>query len=460
MEHLGDILVLGLGTSGAAAARYCAKLLGSEASSLTVVDGADGPRLRELADELAGEGAVVMLGASALHGRYDLCIASPGIPPHSELMRAATQCSARVISELEFAYSRSDCPWVAVTGTNGKTTTTALLAHLLDSGGIPALAVGNIGVPAIEAVAECDSARVLVAEVSSFQLALTETFHPRAAVLLNITPDHIDWHGSLESYVADKTKIFSNLTADDVAVIDIDDEGSAPYAEKVEARGVPVVRVSLTSAHANGAYLVSGTLALGTRGGTVRLVPADELRVKGPHNVSNALAAAAAAHALGVGAADLKWGLTTFEPIEHRLEPVGTVCGADWFNDSKATNPDAVSKALASFEDRPLVLLLGGRNKGNDFAALAKEASERCSGVVLFGESAPQLLAAFRGSPATVRQAGTLADAVLVACELAEPGAAVVLSPACASFDEFENYGERGRAFKALVAALGEGGAQ
>ena len=136
------------------------------------------------------------------------------------------------------------------------------------------------------------------------------------------------------------------------------------------------------------------------------------------------------------------------------------MCGADWFNDSKATNPDAVSKALASFDDRPLVLMLGGRNKGNDFTALANEASERCSSVVVFGESAPQLMAAFRGSPTTVRQTGTLADAVSVACELAEPGAAVVLSPACASFDEFENYGERGRVFKALVAALGEGGAQ
>jgi len=458
VERLGDILVLGLGASGAAAARYCASLLGSDASSLTVVDGADTPRLRELAEELAGMGAAVVLGASELGGSYDLCVASPGIPPHSALMRAARERATRVVSEIEFAYSRSDCPWVAVTGTNGKTTTTALLAHLLDSGGIPALAVGNIGVPAIEAVAECDSARVLVAEVSSFQLALTETFHPRAAVLLNITPDHIDWHGSLESYVEDKTRIFHNLTADDVAVIDVDDAGSAPYAEQVESRGVPVVRVSLTSPHVGGAYLVSGTLALGTRGGTVRLVEADTLRIKGPHNISNALAAAAAAHALGVGAADLKWGLATFEPIEHRLEPAGTACGADWFNDSKATNPDAVSKALASFDERPLVLMLGGRNKGNDFTALANEASKRCSGVVLFGESAPQLVEAFRGSPATVRQAATLADAVSVACELAEPGAAVVLSPACASFDEFENYGERGRAFKALVAALEEGG--
>jgi UDP-N-acetylmuramoylalanine--D-glutamate ligase len=159
-----------------------------------------------------------------------------------------------------------------------------------------------------------------------------------------------------------------------------------------------------------------------------------------------------------VGAADLKWGLATFEPIEHRLEPVGTACGADWFNDSKATNPDAVSKALASFDDRPLVVLLGGRNKGNDFTALATEASERCSAVVLFGESAPELVAAFRGAPTTVRQAGTLAEAVSVACELSEPGAAVLLSPACASFDEFEDYADRGREFRALVAALAEAG--
>jgi len=454
VAYLGDMLVLGLGASGVAAARYCANLLGDDVASVLVVDAADTPALRVRAEELSALGATVSLGSDTMAGRFDLCIASPGIPPHSKLMSAARECSARIVSEIEFAYGRSACPWVAVTGTNGKTTTTALLAHLLNSGGIPARAVGNIGTPAIEAVADCDESEVLVAEVSSFQLALTETFHPRAAVLLNITPDHIDWHGSFEAYTADKIRVFENLTANDVAVVDVDDDGSAPYADEVEARGIAVVRVSRDRVHPRGASVVEGVLSLETRGGLIRLVRVDELRIRGPHNVSNALAAAAAAHSLGVAAANLRWGLKTFEPIEHRLEPVGEACGAEWFNDSKATNPDAVSKAIASFGDRPLLLLLGGRNKGNDFTSLAREASENCHAVVLFGEARSELASAFTDAPIEVREAETLARAVQIACELAADGAAVVLSPACASFDEFENYEDRGRTFKALVASL------
>jgi len=454
VTQLGDILVLGLGASGAAAARYCAELLGTEATSLTVVDAADTPALRALADELSSRGATVALGCDTVWGRFDVCIASPGIPPSSSLMTSARERSDQVVSELEFAYSRSSCPWVAVTGTNGKTTTTALLAHLLNSGGIPARAVGNIGTPAIEAVADCDESQVLVAEVSSFQLALSRTFHPRAAVLLNITPDHIDWHGSFEAYAADKAKVFANLTADDIAVVDVDDEGSAPYADVVEAKGVQVMRVGLRSVNANGAAVIDGLLRLETRGGPVRLVSVDDLKIRGPHNVSNALAAAAAAHSLGVSASDLRWGLKSFEPIEHRLEPVGQACGAEWFNDSKATNPDAVSKAIASFGDRPLLLLLGGRNKGNDFTALAREVEATCSDVVLFGEARTELAAAFANTAVAASVAATLKEAVTVACSLAVEGGAVVLSPACASFDEFRNYEERGRAFKDLVAAL------
>ncbi len=458
MAYLGDILVLGLGASGTAATRYCVGLLGSDVRSVVVVDADDSPALRSRAEDLSALGATIVLGSDTVAGRFDVCIASPGIPPHSPLMTAARECSGRVVSEVEFAYSRSRCPWVAVTGTNGKTTTTALLAHLLNSGGIPARGVGNIGTPAIEAVGECDESEVLVAEVSSFQLALTETFHPRAAVLLNITPDHLDWHGSFESYASDKVRVFDNLTQDDVAVVDVDDAGSAPYAEALERRGVPVVRVSRSRSHPGGASVVDGVMALETRGGRIRLVDVDEMRIQGPHNVSNALAASAAAHSLGVSPADLRWGLKTFEPIEHRLEPVGQACGAEWFNDSKATNPDAVSKAIASFSGRPMVLLLGGRNKGNDFTELAREAARSCYAVVAFGEARTQIALAFDDTSADVREAGKLEDAVSLACELAVEGAVIVLSPACASFDEFENFEDRGRAFKRFVAALEDGG--
>jgi len=460
MSPLGDILVLGLGSSGVAAARYCAALDAGEVGTVTAVDAADTPRLRDLADELAGLGVRVALGADTVTGLYDLCIASPGIPPHAPLALAAAACSERMVSEIEFAFTRSRSPWVAVTGTNGKTTTTALVAHLLLGGGISARTVGNIGTPAIEAVDDADAQEVLVAEVSSFQLALTETFRPRAAALLNLTPDHIDWHGSFEAYAADKGRVFANMGPDDVAVIDVDDPGSAPFAEKVEASGARVVRVSRSETHAGGASAHGGELVLETRGGAVRLVCADELQIRGPHNVSNALAAAALAHALGVPAAALRSGLKSFAPIEHRLEPAGYACGAEWFNDSKATNPDAVLKALAAFGDRPLVLLLGGRNKGNDFEPLAQEAAGRARTVVAFGEAGAQIAAAFQSTGAEATLVATLADAVHAAAADAREGDAIVLSPACASFDEFANYEERGSEFKRIVSALGTGDAR
>jgi UDP-N-acetylmuramoylalanine--D-glutamate ligase len=344
-----------------------------------------------------------------------------------------------------------------VTGTNGKTTTTALVAHLLNCGGIPARAIGNIGAPAIEAVAEA-GAEVFVAEVSSFQLALTEKFHPRVAVLLNVTPDHIDWHGSLERYALDKTRVFTNLGPDDTAVVDVDDAGSAPYADQVAESGAAVVRVSREHVLEGGANAASGILTLETRGGTIELVSASELKIVGPHNVSNALAAAAAAHAVGVTPNDLKRGLLTFEPIEHRLEPAGRARGAEWYNDSKATNPDAVMKALAAFGERPLVLLAGGRNKGNTFDELAAAALPVVRLAITFGEAGPDIADAFERAGITVERVAHMEDAVAAAAQGAHEGDAVVLSPACASFDEFTGYEHRGRVFKQLVREIERGG--
>ncbi len=459
MTTLGDIVVLGLGASGVAAARYCAELIGLEANSVTAVDANDSEHLRAVAVELASHGVSVELGAQSVDGRFDLAIASPGIPPHAPLMQWAHTACREVVSEIEFAFRRTACPWVAVTGTNGKTTTTALVTHLLVTGGVSARSVGNIGTPAILAARDCRAGEVLVAEVSSFQLALTSTFHPRTAVLLNITPDHIDWHGSVQAYAHDKGKVFANLGADDVAVVDVDDPGSAPFADELSERGVPVVRVSRDARDGRGAHAAGGTLSLDTEHGRIELVSSDELLIKGDHNVSNALAAAAAAHAMGVAAADLRRGLKTFAPIEHRLEPVAEVAGVEWFNDSKATNPDAVFKAIGAFTDRPVVLLVGGRNKGNDFHPLAREAAEHTKAVVAFGEAGPELEAALIAEGARVTRADSMAQAIEIAARQAEKGDAVVLSPACASFDEFSNYEQRGRVFKDIVRAMAGGDA-
>ncbi len=448
--------MLGLGASGRAAAAYAAARP-EKFGPVVAIDAADTPALRAVAELLGEAGVEVRLGSSEVAGRFDVCVASPGIPPRSELARAARAASTLMISEIEFAYLESQSPWVAVTGTNGKTTTTALIAHLLAAGGLQAVAVGNIGAPAIEAVAAADRDTVLVAEVSSFQLALTEQFHPKVAVLLNVTPDHIDWHGSLAQYSADKARVFANLGPGDAAVIDVDDPGSAALLSGASRRGARVVRVSATGCDGADACLdAGGALTLSDPDGTrVALMPAADLLIKGVHNTGNALAAAAAACEFGVAVEDLRTGLTSFKPIEHRLEPAGAVAGVEWFNDSKATNPDAVSKALGAFGDMPIVLLLGGRNKGNDFAPLAAEVAGRARGAVVFGEARDEIAHALRAAGMEPTVVGGLAEAVSAAAATARSGDVVLLSPACASFDEFSGYEERGRVFKALVAELG-----
>lgn len=456
-EIRGHVVVLGAGRSGRAVAEYVA----TDASCgtdvrVTLVDGGTGSALETRATVLRAMGVNVVLGSSSVPADADLIVASPGIPPASPVMVAARASGVPVISELEFAYRVSSSPWIAITGTNGKTTTTALLEHLLRESGVPAESVGNIGRAATRVAGESGSATVLVAEVSSFQLALTERFHPRVAMLLNITPDHVDWHGSLDAYTADKARVFANQTPGDTAVINVDDPGSAPFAAQVRARGVSVCEVGIAGAGAD-ATVDGDMLVLTVHGERVLLVRIDELQIRGDHNVSNALAAAAAANAIGASLPDIRNGLRSFEPIEHRLESVGVVSGVEYFNDSKATNPDAVLKALTAFEDRPLVVLLGGHNKGNDFGELARAVSLRCKGAVIFGESAEEFARAFsEACPPSfdvVRTEG-MAGAIAAAALMTVPGDVVTLSPACASFDEFDDYEHRGRVFRETVRSL------
>ncbi len=274
-------------------------------------------------------------------------------------------------------------------------------------------------------------------------------------MLLNITPDHVDWHGSIEAYAADKARIFANLTAGDTAVVDVDDPGAAALVPQAVAGGATLVRVSRREVPEGGAGLDGAELVVSHAGHARTLLALDELRIRGDHNVSNALAAAAAAIAAGADPRAVAAGLRTFEPIEHRLEPVGVVRGVTYVNDSKATNPEAVLGALSAFEGRRIIVLLGGRGKGTDLAPLARACRERCELAVLFGESRPTLAAAFDEAGARYREAPTMHDAVEVAEAEARPGDVVLLSPACASFDEFVDFEDRGRAFKEIVAARG-----
>ena len=481
-RSLGRVLVLGLGKSGRACVEYLRALLGTRVEALAVAAGASTPEAQAWAEGQACEGLRVAFDHEDIEGSYDLCIASPGISERSAFYRSAAAHSAEVVSEVEFAWreSAADAVWVAITGTNGKTTTTALTAHLLKEAGFAADAVGNIGDCCIEAVA-AGRTQVYVAEVSSYQLASTRRFAPQAAVMLNITPDHLSWHGSHEAYVAAKQKLLANLGSvpGAVAVLDAVDGTvrgmvralkALPDAERgfayvpVGAKGGIGCDMRAMCGSANAAFLDEeapdgGMLHVALGGCDHALGSAADLALKGAHNVGNALAAAAAALAVGASPDAVRAGLRSFAALEHRIEPAGAVGGVECYNDSKATNVDAVLVALRAFVPRKPIVLLGGRDKGTDLAPLVAACEADAAAVVLFGESHDRFSEAFCGtSPCAcgacppILHAAHLADALDAALGIAAPGDVVLLSPACASFDEFSSFEERGCAFKALVA--------
>lgn len=467
---LGRVLVLGLGKSGRAVADYCLGLLGTRVEALAVAAGAPTSDAEAWARDARERGAVVLFDHEAIEGSYDVCVASPGISQFSDFYRSAEAAAAEVVSEVEFAWreSAASSKWVAVTGTNGKTTTTALASHLLRQAGFAAAAVGNIGDTCIQAVA-AGGTDVYVAEVSSYQLASTRDFAPDAAVVLNITPDHLSWHRSHENYAAAKWKVLANMgrvPGATAVLVACDDAVRAHIREVRAAAGFPFAYVPVGTAagvggdmreacgSANAAFRgAGGRLVVALSGEVSELVYVDDLQIKGAHNQANALAAASAALALGAPASRVAEGLLSFAPLEHRVEPAGEVAGVACYNDSKATNVDATLVALTAFLPKRPVVLLGGRDKGTDLAPLVAACEEHASAVVCFGEARERFLAAFAGSKVErVLSAEGLEPALDAALSVAEPGDVVLLSPACASFDEFTCFEERGRAFKALVA--------
>jgi UDP-N-acetylmuramoylalanine--D-glutamate ligase len=423
--------VLGLGLSGEAAAR---RLL-ERGVEVTVFDAADDPTLRDRATAL--EGANVLLGHRGAPdlAEVDLVIASPGVPIGSATLGAARDRGLPIWSEVELAYRLARAPILAVTGTNGKTTTTRMLADVLNASGRRACAAGNIGRPLCDVVGEDHD--VIVAELSSFQLETIVSFRAPVAVLLNVAEDHLDWHGSMEDYAGAKSRIFENQTAADHAVF------SEECARWV--RG-PARRVPFSTAHrpGQGAGVEDGWIVV-PQG---RVVEVDRLVAGGAPNVSNATAAAAAACAYGADPRVVGESLASFAPLPHRMEFVADHGGVVYIDDSKATNPHATLAALAG-TDR-VVLIAGGRNKGLDLSALAGAAA-RLRAVITIGEAAAEIESALSGRVALIQRATTMDDAVDRARSMAEPGDTVLLSPACASFDMFADYRARGDAFKAAV---------
>jgi UDP-N-acetylmuramoylalanine--D-glutamate ligase len=378
----------------------------------------------------------------------DLIVVSPGVPgklPHLEAARAR---GILVWSEMELAWRLLRGKLIAITGSNGKTTTTSLVAHILKTANIPTLVGGNIGVPLLALVESSMDTTVTVAEVSSFQLETIEAFRPEIGLLLNLTPDHLDRHGSFEEYARTKMRLFENQLERDAAVLNADDP---EITRRMPSRGHNYW-FSRQKRIAEGAFLRDDQIFFRLEGTEVALARRDQIPLRGEHNVENVLAACAAAYLAGADPAAIAKGVKTFQGVEHRLEFVAEVGGVNFYNDSKATNVDATAKAIEAFPG-PLIVILGGKDKGSPYAPLSQLLQQRARLAVLIGAAAEKI-ASELGEAVAMEHAGTMERAVRIALERAKPGDTVLLAPACSSFDQFENYEHRGRVFKELVARL------
>ncbi|HET7226830.1 MAG TPA: UDP-N-acetylmuramoyl-L-alanine--D-glutamate ligase [Candidatus Eisenbacteria bacterium] len=437
-------LVVGAARSGLAAAR----LLARHGLDVRLVDRA---RPTAGAEALAALGIEAVFGsddASQLAGR-DVVIWSPGIPLGHPIADAARARGIPVLSELELGWLAARAPFLCITGTNGKSTTTDLTGALLRAAGREVAVCGNIGRAVCEVAETIGPSGLLVVEVSSFQLETVERLQPFVATWLNLTPDHLDRHGSLEEYARLKQRLFARQTESDWAVWNADD----PQVMAHRAGAAQPLTFSHAGAVEEGACARDGAIQLAWRGGTERLIEADALKIPGPHNLDNALAALATVLPLEPPPDALRRVLAEYRGLEHRLEPVARIDGVAFVNDSKATNVPSLAVALVSFPPG-IVLIAGGRDKQQDFTPVRDQVKARCQHVVLIGEGADRIAAAWRGVP--MSRAGTLGEAVDAAFDVARRagGGVVLLSPACASFDMFQDYEHRGRAFKDEVARL------
>ena len=453
-----SLLVLGQGSTGLEVVSWAVDHLGDRVTSVTVYGGAQSAPT-ERTRELEGAGVRFAYGTEDIEGAYDICVASPGISEFSEFFRNASAACGEIMGEPEFAWRLSPERWCAITGTNGKTTVTSLTNELLRASGLASVAVGNIGNAAIHEVDRRAEGEWFVAELSSYQIATTAELHPRVAILLNITPDHLAWHRTHENYALAKIGLFRNMDESDLAIVNVEDEGIAAFADRVYVPGRRVLKLGLADAGgAHAAFVRDGHLVVRIDGRETALVRADELKIAGDHNVLNALAAAAAALACGASPEGVRAGLAAFAPLPHRVEPVGEVEGVRYINDSKATNTDAVEKALSAFSDTRVILLLGGSDKGTPLADFMEVVAARAAAVVCFGAARERFRSALSEASGAaeidIAEADDLRDAVDVARSLAQRGDVVLLSPACASFDEFSGFEERGDAFRAYVAEL------
>lgn len=458
LPHTFSLLVLGCGSTGLDVVSWGLSHMPERVSSITVYAGASA-KPSKATSALEERGVRFAFGTEDVTGDYDVCVASPGISEFSDFFISARSHSRDIMGEPEFAWRLSRSRWCAVTGTNGKTTTTSLIDHLLHASGMESVAVGNIGRPTIDEVDGRGEDAWLVAELSSYQIATASELHPRVAVLLNITPDHLAWHRTHENYALAKIGLFTHMDDDDLIVVDVEDAGIMEFSDRIFVPGRRILSLGLRDAATpDAAFVRDGRLVVRLGGEETELIDARELALAGSHNVLNALAASSAALFCGADVQAVREGLKEFKPLEHRVEPCGTIDGVRYFNDSKATNTDAVEKALTAFSDDDVILLLGGHDKGTPLEEFASHVCARVRAVVCYGEARSRfrhaIEAASSGHDVDIAEANDLRDAVDVARSLARRGDVVLLSPACSSFDEFSGFEERGRRFKSYLDEL------
>lgn len=445
------VLVVGLARSGIAVAR----LLVKAGAVVTVNDSKTERELGEAIAPLKTLPITMHLGcpaAQCLEG-MEILVISPGIPVTVPFVAKAREMGIHVTGELEVAYQLSSGEMVAVTGTNGKTTTVSLLGEMFKNAGRTTHVVGNIGYPYSAAGLESTDGDMFVCEVSSFQMETAEDFHPRAAALLNITEDHLNRHGTMQRYTAMKMHMFQNMSEDDVAVFNADDPLLSPLCAQVKAR---VMLFSRQHEVEEGAYVRDGNICVRYQGAELTVCPQRDLFIPGPHNLENALAAACVAISQGIPPYVIAYTFRTFKGVEHRIEFVRELDGVRYINDSKGTNVDSTIKAIQTM-DRPTAIILGGFDKHCDFTPMVKEmlASDCIREAVLIGVTADQIERTCRDNGYTrLHRAKTLQEAVDTCRALAQTGWNVLLSPACASFDMFSDYESRGRIFKEIVHLL------
>jgi len=437
------VLVVGLARSGLAAAG----LLRSKGAEVSATDIRPLGEMPEAAGKLAEWGIPFRSQDDEAFAGADLIVISPGVPADLEALERSRQRGVPVIGEVELASRYLQGAIIGVTGSNGKTTTTALIGHILGAAGIPAQVAGNIGTPLASMVPASRPGQWNVLELSSFQLETISRFRAQIAAVLNVTPDHLDRHHTMEAYAAAKRRLLETQQEGDTAVLNADDPLCAGFAAVARARPV---WFSCARPVAPGAWLDRDRIVLDGE----RLMEVRDVPLRGRHNLENVMAAAAAARLAGASPQDIAAAIRTFPGVEHRLEFVRNLGGVDYFNDSKATNVDATLKAIDAFSG-PLWVILGGKDKDSDYRRLREALAAKARAVLLIGAAAPKI-SAHLGDAVSQIDCGTLEEAVRKAHREARAGETVLLAPACASFDQFENFEHRGRTFKSLVRQLEE----